>query len=376
MYIKPNELRTVQWEPTSYCNANCIGCPRTDQETMLTRPHIVEFQRHASESETQAFISSVTDPRIKNLNRIIYNGDIGDAMMHPSIDKIITSVDQQRPEVRQTLHTNGGGPWASKFEKIGNYVSQQNPNANIFLVFSIDGLENTNHLYRRNVQWKHILKNAEILRKHKVQVRWRMNKFKHNEHQIDTARQIAKDWGWDFSLNGGTWGHDKVSDLLNQPSDTKLYKEKLKNWKNFEFEQSEFDYHAKPTQSYTDTCFWKKDKEIQVVSDMTVWPCCWTAHHHYQYWMNDERIWNKEKINLSNKFRVSKNLKDIKQWQEIMSIDQNKKYLDNTDIKITCDHLLYDVLTSNTFKHIDDNLKTNEMFNLDVCAETCRVCSN
>ena len=51
MYVEPHELRTIQWEPTSYCNANCIGCPRTDPETMLTRPHIVELQRHATHNK-------------------------------------------------------------------------------------------------------------------------------------------------------------------------------------------------------------------------------------------------------------------------------------------------------------------------------------
>ena len=69
---------------------------------------------------------------------------------------------------------------------------------------------------------------------------------------------------------------------------------------------------------------------------------------------------------------VSKNLKDIKQWQEFMSIDKTKKYLDNKDIKITNDHLMYDVLVSDTFKHIDNKLKTNGTFNLDLCSETCR----
>jgi hypothetical protein len=35
--------------------------------------------------------------------------------------------------------------------------------------------------------------------------------------------------------------------------------------------------------------------------------------------------------------------------------------------------MLYDVLTSDTFKHINDNLKTDKnKFNLDVCIEACR----
>ena len=373
MYVEPQELRTIQWEPTSFCNANCIGCPRTDLDTMLTRPHIAAMQRHATEQESDAFVLSVVDKRLKKLREVVYNGDIGDAMMHPNIDDIIIEIDKKRPMV-QHIHTNGGGAWYEKFKKIAEHVDGD-LSKNIFFVFSIDGLEDTNHLYRRNVQWKHIIKNAEILSKHKVHVRWRMNRFKHNEHQIDTARQMAEDWGWEFSLNDRTWGHEKVANLLHRPSDPSLYKEKLKSWKEnrfLEFREDKFKYLSTPQTSFKDTCVWKQDKEIQVVSDMTVWPCCWTAHHHYQYWIDNEKIWNEEEISPTSTIDVSKNLKDIKQWQQIMSIDKTKKYLDNKDIKITKDHLMYDVLVSDTFKHIDNNLQTNGIFNLDVCSETCR----
>ena len=154
-----------------------------------------------------------------------------------------------------------------------------------------------------------------------------------------------------------------------------MYKEKLNLWqegKFLEFREDDYEYLSTPQTPFKDTCVWKQDKEIQVVSDMTVWPCCWTAHHHYQYWVDNEKIWNQEMVSPKSTIDVSKNLKDIKQWQEFMSIDKTKKYLDNKDIKITNDHLMYDVLVSDTFKHIDNNLKTNGTFNLDLCSETCR----
>ena len=88
-YINPHDLEYVQWEPTSYCNANCIGCPRTDNETMLTKPYIAKFQRHASAEQVQYFIDSIVDERLVNLKTLQYNGNIGDAMMHPNIDDII-----------------------------------------------------------------------------------------------------------------------------------------------------------------------------------------------------------------------------------------------------------------------------------------------
>ena len=58
MYINPSDLDTIQWEPTSICNANCICCPRTDHDTMLTKPWIVKFQHHTSEDQYNAVIKS------------------------------------------------------------------------------------------------------------------------------------------------------------------------------------------------------------------------------------------------------------------------------------------------------------------------------
>jgi len=375
MYIAPNELTQIQWEPTSYCNANCLVCPRTDKETMLSQPNIVHTQRHSSLDDVQAFINSVSDIRLESLKTVVYNGNIGDAMMHPNVDQILIGVDKNRPSISQTLHTNGGGPWAEKFEKIGSYISQQNPDSNIHFVFSIDGLEDTNHLYRRNVQWKHILKNAEVLRKHKVNVRWRMNRFDHNTHQVDQARDLAKSWGWDFSLNDGTWGGDEINSLIHKPKNVELYKQKVKNW-TIDFSNEDYiieNNFPNDTKQYNDVCVWKVHKEIQIVSDMSVWPCCWTSHYHYLYWLQNKNVWNEKSLSLLNSGEHYKHLRSIKQWEQLMNPSKDKSFIDLEDIKITKDHLLYDVLTSGTFKHIDDNLKTDKnKFNLDVCIDACR----
>ena len=146
MYVHPSELKLVQWEPTSICNANCIGCPRTDHDTMLTHPFIVKTQRHATTDEIENFISSIADIRLEKLETVMFNGEIGDAMMHPDIDKIIIGILKARPNKNVEIHTNGGGAWETKFNNICKYASDNN--SKVYIVFSVDGLEDTNHLYR------------------------------------------------------------------------------------------------------------------------------------------------------------------------------------------------------------------------------------
>lgn len=377
MYIKPEELTQIQWEPTSYCNANCLVCPRTDKETMLTKPSIVHNQRHSSTDDIKAFVDSVVDDRLKSLTNIVYNGNIGDAMMHPNIDQILIDINKKKPSIRQHLHTNGGGPWDQKFEKIGHYVSQQNPDAKINFTFSIDGLEDTNHLYRRNVQWKHIVKNSKVLRKHKVKVRWRMNVFDHNRHQVDEARTLANSWGWEFDLNDGTWGSDQVNKFIHQPKNVELYKQKIKNW-SMDFANDDYNITndiPKDSKTYNDVCAWKVNREIQIVSDMSVWPCCWTSLFHFQYWLKNKNVWNNKPLSLNVNEVEPIHLKRIKQWEQLMNRDSDNtnSFMDLNDIKITPSNLLYDVLAGKTFSHINKNLKTDtNQFNLDICIHSCR----
>ena len=174
-------------------------------------------------------------------------------------------------------------------------------------------------------------------------------------------------------INENTYGQEEVSQLVNKHSNPKLFKEKLKNWKDYSFKEAKYS-RTDMKRPYKDECPWKKQLEIQVVSDMTVWPCCWTSHHHYQYWIGDEKLWNTEKVDLDDEM-LSKNIKYIKQWQKLMNPDSSENFLDNKDIKITDDHLLYDVLASKTFKHINDKMTygSSKTFTLDICSETCRT---
>jgi MoaA/NifB/PqqE/SkfB family radical SAM enzyme len=104
-------------------------------------------------------------------------------------------------------------------------------------VFSVDGLDDTNHLYRKNTNFDKILANMKAYREAGGIAQWDYLAFKHNAHQIGTARQLAKDLGFTkFNLKKTTrWGRydsdglgyyevpDKNGNyLLQQPTDESL----------------------------------------------------------------------------------------------------------------------------------------------------------
>ena len=62
--------------------------------------------------------------------------------------------------------------------------------------FSIDGLKNTNELYRRKLEWEKLMRNASAFIEAGGVAYWDMLVFKHNEHQIEEVRQLAKNMGF------------------------------------------------------------------------------------------------------------------------------------------------------------------------------------
>ena len=56
------------------------------------------------------------------------------------------------------------------------------------VIFAIDGLEDTNHLYRVNTNFNKIMENAKAFINAGGIARWDFIAFAHNEHQIEEAK--------------------------------------------------------------------------------------------------------------------------------------------------------------------------------------------
>jgi hypothetical protein len=73
-----------------------------------------------------------------------------------------------------------------------------------YCVFSIDGLEDTNHVYRKNVNWEKLMSNVQAYIAAGGSAHWDMLVYKHNQHQVDACEQLARDMGF-------KWFRAKVS---------------------------------------------------------------------------------------------------------------------------------------------------------------------
>jgi sulfatase maturation enzyme AslB (radical SAM superfamily) len=189
--MKVEEVQILEFEPTSHCNAKCAHCPRfniTHHEVFksdgtlhpdLTLNHI----------DVDAVIKNLELHRMPLLKTIVIQGDKGDPCMHPKIDQLVAGLASAPSRPHITLTTNGSIRninWWSKLAQIKN----------LEVVFSIDGLADTNHLYRVGLDYATILKNAQAFIAAGGSAIWKMIVFRHNQHQIDEIKTLAKELGF------------------------------------------------------------------------------------------------------------------------------------------------------------------------------------
>lgn len=90
------------------------------------------------------------------------------------------------------FHTNGSARKPDWWRELAQYFKGGGDR----LVFSVDGLEDTNPFYRKGSQWAKILQNMEAAIQAGAQTRWDFLVFKHNEHQIEDVKKLADSLGF------------------------------------------------------------------------------------------------------------------------------------------------------------------------------------
>ena len=100
------------------------------------------------------------------MQSILYCGNHGDPMMSPHI------VDLCPGNIEVSIATNGGIGRISDYEQLARNK--------VHITFGIDGLEDTNHLYRQGVLWNNLMERVEAFISAGGTAIWQFIKFKHN----------------------------------------------------------------------------------------------------------------------------------------------------------------------------------------------------
>ena len=241
-----DNIKEIHIEPTSLCNAECPMCARNVYGTMLN-PYI-----RLKSLPLQWFQDNIKPDQIKKLNKIFFCGNVGDPASAPELLDIIEYFKSNNKDLVVGLNTNGGLKTSEWWTKLGNLLK-----GNLdYCVFSIDGLEDTNHLYRRNVRWQKVVENAQAFISTGASAHWDMLVFEHNKHQIHEIRNYANEMGF-------TWFRTKETD----------------RWDTYTKNLGLMPVDDYQPPSYGRNVFCEKDRDESVFLDYTgkYWPCCHMA---------------------------------------------------------------------------------------------------
>lgn len=181
------EIQHVHLEISTLCNASCPWCPRT----FWGYPYNGGYPEVNFTLDNARHIFS--PDFLKQLSGITINGNYGDAVMNPETPDIVEYFKQHNANLTIDINTNGSARSTEFWTRLAH--------AGAKVLFAIDGLEDTHHLYRQNTSYKTVIKNAQTFIQAGGHATWKMIKFNHNLHQISKCQQLSTDLGFaHFSL--------------------------------------------------------------------------------------------------------------------------------------------------------------------------------
>ena len=178
----------IHIEATTRCNAACPICARFILGTPVKHPHL------KLEDLTVENLDKWLGPDIiKKVKELKLCGDYGDPCSNPYILELIGYVANIRKDMHISINSNGGNRNPKFWKELASHLKLFKSHA---VVFGIDGLEDTNHLYRRNVKWSRLIDNVKAFVENGGKAQWDYLIFKHNEHQLEDAKQLSIDLGF------------------------------------------------------------------------------------------------------------------------------------------------------------------------------------
>ncbi len=180
------QLRIVHLELTHRCNAACPMCSRNCHGGAVN-PDLPLVELSLDD------VRAILDPDfVGQLKRIYACGNYGDPIVARDCLPVFRYLREHGPRVNLDLHTNGSARRPAWWRELAE-ILRDGPH---YLRYGIDGLEDTNHLYRRGTDWKTIMRGAEAFIAAGGRAEWDFLVFRHNEHQVEAARKLAEEMGF------------------------------------------------------------------------------------------------------------------------------------------------------------------------------------
>ena len=277
--FKFSELKQIHLEITNNCQASCPMCNRNINGG-LENP-LIKIRNWTFDE----FVAIMTPEVLNQINSYYFCGNFGDPILNNDLIKMCSWSKVTAPAIRVTIHTNGGARNPDWWRSLAEVLPKDHK-----VVFALDGLEDTHHLYRVGTKYETVIENARAFIDAGGKAEWVFIKFKHNEHQVTEAEKRSADLGVEsFILKNSSRfilepkvkvvdRQGKIMHYIEPPTETVM---------KF-IDKDTINAYKQIVEKSTISCKSQNDKEIYIDAYGDVFPCCWLASVPYSYIAPDE----------------------------------------------------------------------------------------
>lgn len=300
------KIKILQAEISNHCNASCPQCPRNMFGGTVV-PNLPMHKWQVTKLDTMFRVDFV-----QNLEMLYLCGTYGDPMTHPNVVAIVDWFRDRNNNIKVGIHTNGGVGRIQDYEKLAKTVD--------FIGFGIDGLSDTNHLYRRHTRWSSIMDRARAFIDAGGKAIWDFIVFEHNQHQVEKARTFASALGFkEFNIKKTARFLNRKHEIENQllvldrkskaqyqlrpPTDTQYINPEYIKMQALIKKWGSLDHYAQKTKIQ---CNAQRIQELYVAADGMVFPCGWLH----------DRLYGPEVETSDDHIKIKTLLKNIGGWEK------------------------------------------------------------
>lgn len=329
--IKYNEIKDIHAELTTLCNARCPMCVRNAHGF----PHNFGYPEA---SLTMHDIKKIfTNDFIKQLDSFNVCGNFGDFVANNESAEILEYIKDTNPKIRIIVSTNGGARTGDFWAKLAALDCE--------IHFCIDGLDDTHSLYRVDTAYSTVIKNAQAFINAGGNAVWKMIEFDHNLHQINDARQIAKQLGFrtfEVANHGRISGSlfDRKGSLVTTlgpgPHHTKI--EDVIAW---ESKDPAEDYMLQQPEKSCVSCYTQNAKSVYLAANGEIYPCCFLGFYPKTFangpWYSAANQQIAQLLDGNNNNAIEVGLKQAIDWFTSVSESWNQSKFADGRLRF-CDH--------------------------------------